>query len=167
LLVQRSTVAAKIFFESARLALALRYLNANEACRPVQAPQASPEHEAPLALVNMWRTNQDDAVAAACTSRYQLWVCVRGRSPAGYHFYFFVLIPTSTGDWKLAQEGSNFARQRNSTIFFVASGGSLFRCRPLGCAKGDLQVCRHHPLCGNLGKVLRLPATLPLDGARA
>jgi hypothetical protein len=167
LLVQRSTVAAKIFFESARLALALRYLNANEACRPVQAPQASPEHEAPLALVNMWRTNQDDAVAAACTSRYQLWVCVRGRSPAGYHFYFFVLIPTSTGDWKLAQEGSNFARQRNSTIFFVASGGSLFRCRPLVCAKGDLQVCRHHPLCGNLGKVLRLPATLPLDGARA
>jgi len=120
LLVQRSTVAAKIFFESARLALALRYLNANEACRPVQAPQASPEHEAPLALVNMWRINQDDAVAAACTSRYQLWVCVRGRSPAGYHFYFFVLIPTSTGDWKLAQEGSNFARQRNSTIFFVA-----------------------------------------------
>jgi hypothetical protein len=167
LLVQRSTVAAKIFFESARLALALHYLNANEACRPVQAPQASPEHEAPLALVNMWRINQDDAVAAACTSRYQLWVCVRGRSPAGYHFYFFVLIPTSTGDWKLAQEGSNFARQRNSTIFFVASGGSLFRCRPLGCAKGDLQVCRHHPLCGNLGKVLRLPATLPLDGARA
>jgi hypothetical protein len=167
LLVQRSTVAAKIFFESARLALALRYLNANEACRPVQAPQASPEHEAPLALVNMWRINQDDAVAAACTSRYQLWVCVRGRSPAGYHFYFFVLIPTSTGDWKLAQEGSNFARQRNSTIFFVASSGSLFRCRPLVCAKGDLQVCRHHPLCGNLGKVLRLPATLPLDGARA
>jgi hypothetical protein len=100
--------------------LALRYFNANQACRHAQAPHASPEHEAPVALVNtveLIRMTPSRQLVPPDTS---FGFTSEDVSPAGYHFYFFVLIPTSVGSGKLAQEGSNFARQRTSTIFFVA-----------------------------------------------
>ena len=80
-------------------------------------------------------------------------------------FSCLFLPPLETGN--LPKREATLLDSETRRSFSLPCGGSLFRCRPLVCAKGDLQVCRHHPLSGNLGKVLRLPATLPLDGARA
>jgi hypothetical protein len=48
LLVQRSTLAAMMLFESAPHALTPHYFNTNEACRHVQAPHTTPDHEAAM-----------------------------------------------------------------------------------------------------------------------
>src|SRR3954468_14837457 len=78
---------------------------------------------------------------------------------ARYHFYFFVHVHTPVRDAKLAQEGSKFVPQRNST--------NLFRCRLAVCAKPGLQICRRYrAVAANLGNYLRAPDTVPLDDAR-
>jgi hypothetical protein len=66
-----------------------------------------------------------DAAAAVSSSRYEPRVSVENGPPA----LFFLRIPIRSGNQKLAQEGSMFARKRNSTNILAA--GRWFRSRYL------------------------------------
>jgi hypothetical protein len=82
------------------------------------------------------KVNQDDAVTAACTSRYGRSVGVQRRSACPISFLFFRACSYPGPRRETCPRGKQ--------VCSTAKLDNLFRCRPAVCAKTGLQICQRH-----------------------